>query len=182
MKINIHHIHNDDEIFNFQERADRFGYLSDMGGAGDPVFNAPLSVRFRVFKAKDIVRVTGQLQTIVEMACSRCLKRFDHPFECALDMTFVQQQSDRPEDALPQDYQLDAHQAGLIYFQGDEIDLRNFIAEQIIMALPYNPLCLDDCRGLCSRCGADLNTAACRCNDAPPDGPFAVLQQLKKKS
>jgi uncharacterized protein len=49
----------------------------------------------------------------------------------------------------------------------------------ISLALPVQPLCREDCAGLCVRCGTDLNAGACSCKQAAPKSPFDVLAVLK---
>jgi len=45
--------------------------------------------------------------------------------------------------------------------------------------LPLKPLCREECKGLCSRCGADLNQGPCGCPEIENESPFALLQQLR---
>jgi uncharacterized protein len=69
----------------------------------------------------------------------------------------------------------------LSYYEGEEIDLTPLVHEQIILALPTRPLCGEACRGLCPRCGANLNAAPCGCPTAPPADPrLAVLHSLAR--
>ena len=59
------------------------------------------------------------------------------------------------------------------------IDLREMITEQIHLSLPVKPLCEENCRGLCSRCGVDLNKETCSCADGETDPRWEALKQLK---
>jgi uncharacterized protein len=68
---------------------------------------------------------------------------------------------------------------GLIYFEGEKINLQDGIQEQIILAFPIKALCEDNCKGLCSSCGNDLNEGDCGCNRRPTDNRFAALKNLK---
>jgi uncharacterized protein len=63
-------------------------------------------------------------------------------------------------------------------YHGETIDLRDEIAQQIVMTLPVKPLCDSACKGLCSRCGANLNRRPCTCTQTDDGNPFAVLQTL----
>jgi len=179
MKINIHRISGDDMRVPFQESIAQFGRLTALAATSDLEFQHPVSGDMRVVKVKDVVRVTGKLTTTVAMTCSRCLKSFDHLLKTDLSLTFVQQPPEANTETLPEDYEISAYQAGLIYFPGDEIDLSDAFSEQVIMALPFKPLCRPDCKGLCKRCGEDLNESVCRCDKTQVDGPFAVLKNLK---
>jgi uncharacterized metal-binding protein YceD (DUF177 family) len=66
-------------------------------------------------------------------------------------------------------------------YSGDVIDLEPLIREQFVLAVPFAPLCKDDCLGLCAQCGADKNVAPCACA-RPIDPRFAALQGLKLPS
>jgi uncharacterized protein len=65
------------------------------------------------------------------------------------------------------------------WFRGEEIDLGAFVLEAISLSLPVQPLCREDCPGLCPRCGAELARGACGCEDRKPESPFAVLSTLR---
>lgn len=66
-------------------------------------------------------------------------------------------------------------------YSGDVIDLEPLVREQFVLAVPYAPLCKEDCLGLCDQCGADKNVAPCTCA-RPIDPRFAALQGLKLPS
>ena len=63
-------------------------------------------------------------------------------------------------------------------YTGDIVDLEPLVREQFVLAVPFAPLCREDCLGLCPQCGADRNVAPCSC-EAPIDPRFAALQGLK---
>jgi uncharacterized protein len=65
------------------------------------------------------------------------------------------------------------------WYRGSEIDLTRFLREVVALALPVQPLCREDCRGLCPRCGADRNLERCACAEVKASSPFAVLRRLK---
>jgi uncharacterized protein len=67
------------------------------------------------------------------------------------------------------------------YYDGDTIDLPREVRELILVSLPIRPVCRQDCRGLCSRCGADLNRESCRCGAETELSPFSKLKELKAK-
>lgn len=68
---------------------------------------------------------------------------------------------------------------GLTLVEGEEIDLRSLIAEQVIMALPYRALCDENCKGVCASCGIDLNQQACQCRQENVLNKFAALKDFK---
>jgi len=118
----------------------------------------------------------GSLGGEVVGTCARCLEDYafalDHPFVFVLT----------PRAAATDDSaQLRADDLALSYYEGDEIDLTPLVHEQLILALPTRPLCGEACRGLCPRCGANLNDGACGCPPAPADPRLAVLHALRGK-
>jgi uncharacterized protein len=64
-------------------------------------------------------------------------------------------------------------------FHGDVLDLSELVHDLLVLELPVLPLCRDDCRGLCARCGADLNEGPCGCEVQVGPSPFDVLDQLQ---
>ena len=143
-------------------------------------FEGPLNVALRVTAASGLFRVAGRVTGVVRTVCSRCLAPVELPLETDFRLTFARS---APEDdgELPENRELKAEEMGLVLFTGDEVDFRDVIQEQVIMALPMQVLCCEDCRGLCPGCGANLNTEACRCSRDDVDPRLAILKKLKRK-
>jgi len=51
------------------------------------------------------------------------------------------------------------------FYDGEIIDLNAIIQHQVILAMPFYPLCREDCKGLCSQCGINKNQETCQCSD-----------------
>ena len=64
-------------------------------------------------------------------------------------------------------------------FRGPVIRLDELFGEVIALAMPLQPLCREDCPGVCTHCGIDLAVSQCECVDEKIESPFAVLAQLK---
>lgn len=120
----------------------------------------------------------GSLRGWMEVACSRCVGPVRIPVDETLQVTFM-----RTEDApdLDQDTEVEVNEDDLdVYtYEDDVIDLEPLLREQLILALPYAPLCKEDCKGLCSRCGADLNETTCSCDRDTTDPRLAPLKNIK---
>jgi uncharacterized protein len=67
------------------------------------------------------------------------------------------------------------------WFAGPELTLDDYFAELVALQVPVQPLCRDDCLGLCPSCGADRNREACACVQTPVNQPFAGLAALRDK-
>lgn len=95
----------------------------------------------------------------VELECSRCLEPFSYKASTRLNAVYSWKKKLSNEE-------------GDTYFElidpeAKEIDLSQIIRESIILCLPMKPLCSENCKGLCSRCGGNLNSSgACNCKAA----------------
>jgi len=141
-------------------------------------FVQPVHVHLQVTLAGETILIDGSAVTVVRLACSRCLEPFDLPIETRFSATATPQMSSMTDTEPPEEMELAADQMDVIAYSGDSIDLGDEIAQQIIMALPFKPVCRDTCKGLCNRCGADLNRSPCRCASRDINNPFAVLKTL----
>ena len=74
--------------------------------------------------------------------------------------------------------ELGAEEIGLILFHGEEIDLRDAVQEDVLMAVPMKTLCRPECKGLCPQCGADLNQGDCGCERKIINPKFAGAERL----
>lgn len=116
--------------------------------------------------------VEGQARATTEQLCSRCLCQV----KLAVDASFAEQYYatigvlGEPLAAPP----LDAKTVGSDFL----IDLTPLIAEELLLALPFAPLCRPDCKGLCPECGEDLNERPHSHDDAV-DERWAKLQALR---
>ncbi len=123
------------------------------------------------------LRVTGSVQADTSLECSRCLKRF--PFrvqESRLDVELMPGTS----RAGTGEHELDRSELDVEFYQGDEIEPLELIKEQLLLGVPMVPVHSEECKGLCTVCGADLNEKECGCHRATNGnaGPFSALKDL----
>jgi uncharacterized protein len=100
-------------------------------------------------------------------------------FNFSLDKTFDMVLTPEPKRSVHGAAELHRDELGLSYYSSEEIELAPLIAEQILLALPTRPLCSDNCRGLCGKCGANLNSEPCSCAEAHGDPRMALFRTLK---
>jgi uncharacterized protein len=129
-----------------------------------------------------MIEVHGRLAGEARLACVRCLEAADVSLNSQFRLTFTREIPGQAAEDPPENRELRAEEMGLVLYEGDDIDLHDAIHEQVVMAMPMQPLCRPDCRGLCARCGANLNTASCRCVNDEVDPRLAVLKSLKLDS
>ncbi len=139
-------------------------------------FTRPIRVRVHAALTGQTVLIHGTAESEVRIPCSRCLEPFDMKIETDFSGTAVPDVPSVIDPAEVDEIELAADDMDVIVYSGDSIDLGDEIAQQILMALPFKPLCRDACKGLCIRCGVDLNQTSCQCRPQNQGGPFAVLK------
>jgi uncharacterized protein len=133
-----------------------------------------ISVTCTVSRMKENVFIEGTAETSAELPCSRCLETARVPVKSSFKYTFS------PPPAQPQEeWELSAEDLDFAYYEEDVIDMDLLIFEQIMLQMPIKPLCSETCTGLCPRCGVNLNTATCRCQEETFDERLAPLKQFK---
>ena len=145
-------------------------------------FTDRLWVSLQVTPGAGLFHVEGRIQGKTEMACSRGLKSLEHILVSDFTLTFARTVPGSESGGAPDNRELKAAEMGLVPFEGEEIDFRDAVQEQVIMAIPMQPLCRADCRGLCPGCGADLNVGTCHCRQNDVDPRLAILKKLKLDS
>ncbi len=130
------------------------------------------------------VFVRGQLDGWVEVACSRCVGPVKLVVAEPIAVTYMPHAEVVAEDEeLAGDEvepaSFDEEDMDVYSYEGEEVDLEPLLREQIILAVPFAPLCSEDCKGLCPVCGIDLNTGSCTCDRTPIDPRWAALRNLK---
>lgn len=110
-------------------------------GTPDLCFSAPLLVTALFQKQPDAVLVAVAVAGQAEETCSRCLERTDHPYDERFHLDYSTQE------------RLD-------------LDVTDDVRQEILLSLPVKSLCRENCRGLCLKCGANLNER--NCEHAPP--------------
>lgn len=150
--------------------------LFDEGTPSTP-FTATLTIKPA---GNGILRLTGSVRADASLECSRCLKRFPFRFqESRLDIELV------PGSARPVagEHELNRSELDVEFYKGDEIEPLELIKEQVLLGIPMVPLHSDECMGLCTTCGADLNEQVCGCKreSSGGAGPFSALKDLWNK-
>jgi uncharacterized protein len=138
--------------------------------------SAGLAVRGRLGKSGEDYLLRAEVKGDLETPCARCLEPASVPIELHLAVTFIPADADHSDDP------------DVVLFTGSAIDLSDEIRDEIALAVPLNPVCVEDCRGLCPVCGVNLNEKACACEperalraglSETGAGPLAALGKIK---
>jgi len=123
------------------------------------------------------VHLRGRVTAPLTLECGRCLTTFPFLADLDLDVFFLPHRADEREEE--DEVQLSDHDVVVSYYRDDSIDLDETIREQLLLELPMKRVCRPDCRGLCPRCGTNLNQSSCACvPETAPDPRLAALGQL----
>ncbi|MBI5644237.1 MAG: DUF177 domain-containing protein [Deltaproteobacteria bacterium] len=172
MKINIDDISEHGLSVDISEEGRDIEALA--GGKLEFSFITPVAAHLDFVRTDGNIHVTGEIKGKIRLNCSRCLKEFDHELNINFTDFFVRGKEEGGEKEL-KDADLDVS-----YLEGPELDSTAMLLGQISLEVPIKPLCREDCKGLCSKCGADLNSGECGCDkDEKTDTRFAKLKDLK---
>jgi len=123
-----------------------------------------------MLQGEDGALLRGTIKGSVNMACDRCVV----PFELDIDINFdaFEQLPDEESDEEPR-----------VREENGELQLNigAILWEEFALALPVKPLCSEECKGVCSGCGKDLNSQECECDQEEGDERLAVFRNLKIK-
>jgi uncharacterized protein len=111
---------------------------------------------------EDCVEVTGKINAEMKLICSRCLARFPQKVEVEINEKFAAEKEDEEEEVYP--------------IEAGELDLLPMLKENMVLAIPYAPICNEDCKGLCPVCGNNRNVKPCSCEENRIDPRFEKLQ------
>jgi len=159
-----------------EQPASHYPSLAELETDGVCNFSAPIVTRLSAAWEYDHVRASGSVETAAKLTCSRCLAEFEIPVSS--DFTIFYQEAKGVEYA-EEEVELSDEELISATYQGDEIDVDPEIAEQVLLEIPFKPLCKESCLGLCTQCGQDLNEGECGCDRNPVNLKMAALQKIK---
>jgi uncharacterized protein len=136
---------------------------------GVPV-GATLALDLRMESVSEGVLVSGTVTAPVEGECGRCLNPIGTTVEVPVQELYAYEHSTTDETT-------DEDEVGRL--QGDLIDLEPAVRDAVVLALPQNPLCREDCPGLCAECGVPLAELPADHTHEQIDARWAALSQLK---
>jgi len=157
--------------------------MRDALGAPDPDPDAGHgAAELDLYADGDHVFASGTFEGDLTVACSRCVEPVKLEIDEKLLVTFMPKAEMPADDAVDDEgAEVPAEDLDLFPYEGEYIDLEPLFREQFVLAVPYAPLCREDCKGLCPQCGTNLNTGTCAC-EKPIDPRLAGLKGLKLPS
>jgi uncharacterized protein len=154
--------------------------LKEMAEEGPLGFvpSGPLEVRGELIKSGPDIFFKGRVKGKMGLSCGRCLEPFSSGFDIPVRSEWrlipAPSKSSAKKEGVSQ---IEDLETGLI--KEGVLDLTERILEEVILAIPIQPLCRETCLGLCPLCGENKNTNPCNCKSKEGATPFSVLKNLK---
>lgn len=140
--------------------------LHDMQFGGCCPVTEPVRAVGRVRNTAGVLELTGKVSTTLHGVCDRCASAFSRDVEYDF------------EAILTAETQIDDFENPWVFeLTDDQADLDDIVNTAFVLNMDSKLLCREDCKGLCCRCGANLNNGSCSCKPEV-DSRFAILQQL----
>ena len=147
------------ELVSFDSKLGRFPIVKKV----------PFELKFTNESNKRLL-IQGETEVTIAIPCDRCLEVVESLFPIKIDKEIDLTDGDQEKGM-----------DGLNYMVGTNLDVDQLIFGEILVSWPMKVLCREDCRGICKRCGANLNTTECQCQKTEPDPRMAAIQDIFNK-
>lgn len=156
------------ELLRHPGTSKRYEFSADVDGLSLDMGHVRPTLDFDLELASLVegVLVSGHARGSYELECSRCLSLFDAVFDVELDEMLAYEGQAGSEDGYA--------------VSDDHAHLEPVVRDSVVLAMPLNPLCRPDCKGLCLVCGADRNTIDCGHAAERTDLRWEPLARLKE--
>ena len=138
--------------------------LSDLEFAGRYPVTQPVEVTGQVRYTADVLELELTARTTLDAVCDRCGKAFPQEKEVTYQCLLAEELQNEDNDEI-------------VLLEDGQADVGDLARTAFILGMDSKPLCSEDCKGLCPRCGADLNLGPCSCKKEV-DPRLAVLAKL----
>ena len=121
------------------------------------------------------VRVQGRYTVELTAPCDRCLVEARFPLDAGFDLFY------QPASVIARDeeIEIDEGEAQIGFYDHGALELEDILREQILLTLPMQRVCSEDCKGICPVCGKNRNQSACDCTIAVHDDRWGALRKLE---
>jgi uncharacterized protein len=120
------------------------------------------------------VRIRGRLDVRMGSQCDRCLAGAQFSLDAPFDLFY------RPMKAIArnEEVEIDEGEAEIAFYENGGIQLEDVLREQVLLALPMQRVCREECQGICPVCGANRNETECHCRVETHDDRWKALRDL----
>lgn len=141
--------------------------MSDMEFSGQFPLKKPVNLKGTVSNKASLVRLEAEISYEFDAPCDRCGVDTQHQHTVKIEKSLASAIEGEESDTI-------------ITVPDMKLDLDEFIYSETVMSLPMKHLCKEDCKGICSKCGKNLNDGKCDCPEKEIDPRLAALAELLK--
>ena len=141
----------------------------------EEAFKGDVNVKCKMDKTHSQIVLFCELEFTYNCDCDRCTVNYNTKLENKFELVYLF--SEKLSEEVDEE-DLNVH---YINRDTDFIDISEEVREYCILAIPYKNLCTEECKGLCYKCGTDLNETKCKCEDEKIDPKWEALLKLKDK-
>ena len=139
--------------------------LEEMEVLNDPVKFEEIVVSGEYFSAGEKISFSAEVNAKAVSRCAKCLETVKVDLTAEMEALFARE--------------LDPDDPDLYTYESSKVDLTDAVRDALLLELPYRFLCSEDCKGLCSNCGINLNLGTCTCQEgAEVTNPFSALKAI----
>lgn len=135
----------------------------DADDMSDDILSGCVKASGRVENHSGYIVLHGVADTEFTVSCARCGRQFVYTEPVTLEAKITDKLANKDEDEF-------------LLLQDGLLDIGEYVRTAVILELPSRFLCREECKGLCPKCGADLNAATCSCGDKEPDPRWDALK------
>ncbi len=123
------------------------------------------------------IRIQGHLKVRMQADCDRCLEPAEFPLDADFDLFY------RPAKraGYEEDVEIDEGESEVAFYEGGGVELKDILREFVLLSLPMQRICREDCHGICPVCGQNRNQAGCACESKKMDDRWSALKKLQVK-
>lgn len=141
----------------------------------------PIEFKGHAYKVDKDILISIKISYLYEEECNRCLETTTNKVDTELFAKLVEGNKESEyiidEDSDSEDNSYE----DVLYYENNNLDLKDYILEQVILSLPMKTICKDNCKGLCPKCGINLNNSECECVYEDIDPRLEVLKDFFPK-
>jgi uncharacterized protein len=127
------------------------------------------------------IRLQGRFTVEMETECDRCLEPARFPIDTSVDLFYRPAAPVHTSHHAAEEVAIDEGEAEIAFYEGAGLDLKEVLREQVLLALPMQKICREDCHGICPVCGQNRNLVNCDCHQETGDDRWAALKKLSTK-
>jgi uncharacterized protein len=162
--IKISNLSNGSHSFSFNEKVEDINL--------EEPFSDRINIELELQKSNNQIIINANILVNANFICDRCTKDYVQLLKTKYEMVYLFGKDEIETDSLNITY---------LPIDADKIDVGKDVKDFAVLAIPMKKLCNEHCKGLCYKCGKDLNEEGCECPQQDIDPRWRPLEELKKK-